>query len=36
MFDFENLKFWKKVSKDESGVVKEWAVKEAWEFRNRM
>ncbi|AIF69904.1 hypothetical protein PAP_07575 [Palaeococcus pacificus DY20341] len=36
MFDFESLRFWKKVGKNESGVVKEWAVKEAWEFRNMM
>lgn len=36
MFDFESLKFWKKVSKDGSSVVKECAVKEAWQFRNMM
>jgi hypothetical protein len=36
VFDFESLRFWKRVGKDESNVMKEWAVKEAWGFRNLM
>jgi len=35
MFDFESLKFWKKVSKDDPRIVKEWSAKDAIDFRNR-
>jgi len=36
VFEFESLRFLRRVSKEESKVVKEWAVKEAWRFRNMM
>lgn len=36
MFDCECLKFWKKVSRDSPGIVREWAVKDAVDFRNRV
>jgi len=36
MLDCECLKFWKKVSRDDPRIVKEWAVKDAVDFRNRI
>ncbi|AIF68918.1 hypothetical protein PAP_02440 [Palaeococcus pacificus DY20341] len=36
MFDVKSLKFWKKVSKDESEVVRAYAQKDALQFRRMM
>ena|GEM_PF-3433479 len=33
MFDLESLKFWRKVSKDESAIIREYAHKEMLDLR---